>query len=180
MSHDLASMVGDRRLVAYTSLLEFVERMDGGDADAFFERLAASVHETVPFDGFAIWRYDAADQMLRKVVWHAPITLDALPPEVPVDFGPAGRALTTQQPITLRLGQGPGPPVVVLLHQAGFRVLCVVPASTSKGHWGLLGMRERAGQIGAKVAVRSSPGQGVRVSLQVPYHARGGPDPRYA
>jgi PAS domain S-box-containing protein len=43
------------------------------------------------------------------------------------------------------------------------------------GHWGLLGMRERAGQIGAKVAVRSSPGQGVRVTLLVPYRARGGP-----
>jgi PAS domain S-box-containing protein len=41
------------------------------------------------------------------------------------------------------------------------------------GHWGLLGMRERAGQIGAKVAVRSSPGQGARVTLLVPYHARG-------
>ena len=44
------------------------------------------------------------------------------------------------------------------------------------GHWGLLGMRERAGQIGAKVAVRSSPGQGVRVTLLVPYRARGGPE----
>jgi PAS domain S-box-containing protein len=41
------------------------------------------------------------------------------------------------------------------------------------GHWGLLGMRERAGQIGAKVAVRSSPGQGARVTLLVPYRARG-------
>ena len=48
------------------------------------------------------------------------------------------------------------------------------------GHWGLLGMRERAGQIGAKVAVRSSPGQGARVTLLVPYRARGGPDPRQA
>ena len=46
------------------------------------------------------------------------------------------------------------------------------------GHWGLLGMRERAGQIGAKVAVRSSPGQGARVTLLVPYRPRGGPDPR--
>jgi signal transduction histidine kinase len=45
------------------------------------------------------------------------------------------------------------------------------------GHWGLLGMRERAGQIGAKVAVRSSPGQGARVTLLVPYRARGAPDP---
>jgi signal transduction histidine kinase len=41
------------------------------------------------------------------------------------------------------------------------------------GHWGLLGMRERAGQVGAKVAVRSSPGQGTRVTLLVQYRARG-------
>jgi signal transduction histidine kinase len=46
------------------------------------------------------------------------------------------------------------------------------------GHWGLLGMRERAGQIGAKVAVRSSPGQGARVTLLVPYRARGTAGPR--
>jgi PAS domain S-box-containing protein len=39
------------------------------------------------------------------------------------------------------------------------------------GHWGLLGMRERAGQIGAKVAVRSSPGQGARITLLAPYRA---------
>ena len=48
------------------------------------------------------------------------------------------------------------------------------------GHWGLLGMRERAGQIGAKVGVRSSPGQGARVTLLVPYRARGTPGPRGA
>lgn len=45
------------------------------------------------------------------------------------------------------------------------------------GHWGLLGMRERAGQIGAKVTVRSSPGQGTRVTLLVPYRARETSDP---
>jgi PAS domain S-box-containing protein len=48
------------------------------------------------------------------------------------------------------------------------------------GHWGLLGMRERAGQIGAKVGVRSSPGQGARVTLLVPYRARGTPGPHGA
>src|SRR4030095_13303418 len=142
MSHDLASMVGDRRLVAYTSLLDAVDRIDDSvDGDAFFVQLAAHALETVPFDGFSIWRYDAADQMLRQVVWHSPMTLhEELAPEVPVDFGPAGRVLLTQQPITLRLGQAPAPPVVVQLNRAGFRVMCVVPASTTKVHWGVLGI----------------------------------------
>jgi len=141
MSHDLTAMVGDRRLVAYTSLLEAIERIDdNADAAAFFDQVTTLARVTVPFDGFSIWRYDAPDQMLRRVVWHAPRPFESLPPEVPVDFGPAGRALVTQQPIMLRLGSGPAPPVVVQLFQAGFRALCVVPSSSSKHHWGVLGI----------------------------------------
>ncbi len=39
------------------------------------------------------------------------------------------------------------------------------------GHWGLLGMRERASQVGAKVSVRSAPGEGTEILLAVPYAA---------
>jgi PAS domain S-box-containing protein len=39
------------------------------------------------------------------------------------------------------------------------------------GHWGLLGMRERASQIHGKLALRSSPGHGTEVVLLVPYVA---------
>jgi PAS domain S-box-containing protein len=39
------------------------------------------------------------------------------------------------------------------------------------GHWGLLGMRERANQVGARLLVRSSPGQGTEVILLIPYAA---------
>jgi signal transduction histidine kinase len=42
------------------------------------------------------------------------------------------------------------------------------------GHWGLLGMRERAGQIGGSLRVGSAPGQGTKVLLLVPYVVRGG------
>jgi PAS domain S-box-containing protein len=37
------------------------------------------------------------------------------------------------------------------------------------GHWGLLGMRERANQIRAKLSVRSALGQGSQVVIRVPY-----------
>jgi PAS domain S-box-containing protein len=37
------------------------------------------------------------------------------------------------------------------------------------GHWGLLGMRERASQIHGKLALRSTPGHGTEVVLLVPY-----------
>jgi PAS domain S-box-containing protein len=42
------------------------------------------------------------------------------------------------------------------------------------GHWGLLGMRERASQIRGQLRVRSAPGQGTKVVLWVPYATRGG------
>jgi signal transduction histidine kinase len=38
------------------------------------------------------------------------------------------------------------------------------------GHWGLLGMRERATKIGAKLRVLSSPAGGTEVELSVPSH----------
>ena len=40
------------------------------------------------------------------------------------------------------------------------------------GHWGLLGMRERASEIGADLVVRSAPGQGAEIVLRVPYAVR--------
>ncbi|MEA2722992.1 MAG: hypothetical protein QOH59_763 [Gemmatimonadales bacterium] len=37
------------------------------------------------------------------------------------------------------------------------------------GHWGLLGMRERATQVRGKLSIRSTPGHGTEVVLLVPY-----------
>jgi signal transduction histidine kinase/ligand-binding sensor domain-containing protein len=37
-----------------------------------------------------------------------------------------------------------------------------------KGHWGLSGMRERAGAIGAKLSFWSSPGRGTEIDLTIP------------
>jgi signal transduction histidine kinase len=42
------------------------------------------------------------------------------------------------------------------------------------GHWRLLGMHERASQIGAKVLVRSAPGQGTNIIVLAPYAVRRG------
>jgi signal transduction histidine kinase len=36
------------------------------------------------------------------------------------------------------------------------------------GHFGLIGMQERAQFIGASLEVRSSPGRGTRVTLRLP------------
>jgi PAS domain S-box-containing protein len=48
------------------------------------------------------------------------------------------------------------------------------------GHWGLLGMRERATQVHGKLRVRSTPGQGTEIVLLVPYATRAGSRPRPA
>jgi signal transduction histidine kinase/ligand-binding sensor domain-containing protein len=40
--------------------------------------------------------------------------------------------------------------------------------STGRGHFGLLGMRERARRMGGEVSVTSAPGQGTSVELRVP------------
>jgi signal transduction histidine kinase len=41
------------------------------------------------------------------------------------------------------------------------------------GHWGLLGMQERATAIGAKLLVRSAPGRGTEIVLRAPYAPTG-------
>jgi signal transduction histidine kinase len=46
------------------------------------------------------------------------------------------------------------------------------------GHWGLLGMHERASQIRAKLALRSAVGQGTEVTLVFPYQRHERTDPR--
>ena len=43
------------------------------------------------------------------------------------------------------------------------------PATTRASHFGLLGMRERARAINARLRIRSAPGRGTTVSLLVPY-----------
>ena len=51
-------------------------------------------------------------------------------------------------------------------------------AAPARGnHWGLMGMRERAGQLNGQVNVASDPGQGTQVVIQVPYLGLAGRDP---
>jgi signal transduction histidine kinase len=46
-------------------------------------------------------------------------------------------------------------------------------AGSREGHWGLVGMHERAGQIGGQLYVRSAPGKGTEVALELPISRRG-------
>jgi signal transduction histidine kinase len=51
---------------------------------------------------------------------------------------------------------------------------------TYAGHWGLLGMRERASRVRGTLVVRSTPGVGTKVLLRVPNGARESVDPSLA
>ena len=46
--------------------------------------------------------------------------------------------------------------------------------STPFGHFGLVGMRERADEIGAELNVVSAPGNGTSVQIRLPLIGRGG------
>jgi len=41
------------------------------------------------------------------------------------------------------------------------------------GHYGMIGMKERASQIGAELDLSSAPGQGTKVSVRMPVAPRG-------
>ncbi len=53
----------------------------------------------------------------------------------------------------------------------GFALPDRVDALTDRGHFGLIGMRERAELIGARLVIHSSPGQGTTVALILPIGA---------
>ncbi|GAB3788913.1 sensor histidine kinase [Dyella agri] len=44
----------------------------------------------------------------------------------------------------------------------------ILDAGEKPGHWGLMGMRERAKQMSAKLSIESQPGNGTRVTLCIP------------
>ena len=47
-------------------------------------------------------------------------------------------------------------------------------AGSRQGHWGIVGMHERASEIGARLQVRSTADHGTEVMLEIPLHRRNG------
>ena len=69
--------------------------------------------------------------------------------------------------VSVRLAYGPAAVRLTVEDDgAGFDVDRV--ARTRAGHWGLLGIRERAARVGASLDVRSRPGHGTVVRLEIP------------
>ena len=137
----------------------------------YLQLFSRHVRELVPFDAFSVWSHDPAEHTIRQLLFEVGGVSDRPVPRerAPVEFGPIGRVVSTQQPVVLRLHGGPAPPVAVALHAAGFRVMCLVPASTPDVHWGVLGIASRdvddyapaivelLGQIASRVALAIEP-----------------------
>ncbi|PAP74215.1 sensor histidine kinase [Rubrivirga marina] len=83
----------------------------------------------------------------------------------------AKHAGPAQISVTLRLN-GERPPKTALLEVAddgaGYAVPVDLAVPTEPGHYGLVGMAERADAVGAALAVESRPGAGTRVRATVP------------
>jgi signal transduction histidine kinase/YHS domain-containing protein len=53
----------------------------------------------------------------------------------------------------------------------------IAPGAAPVGHWGMVGMRERASVVGGTLVVTSTPGTGTVVRLSIPYPGRNNRDP---
>jgi|WetSurMetagenome_2_1015567.scaffolds.fasta_scaffold80700_2 signal transduction histidine kinase len=72
------------------------------------------------------------------------------------------------QHVEVRLRFGETYSVSICDDGVGFAMPDRVDALTDRGHFGLIGMRERAELIGARLSIQSSPGQGTTVELTSP------------
>jgi signal transduction histidine kinase len=70
--------------------------------------------------------------------------------------------------IELELGYGAGALVVRVRDKGRGLDESVAAAGRRPGHWGLVGMRERAGGIGAVLAIDSAPGTGTVITVTMP------------
>jgi len=59
--------------------------------------------------------------------------------------------------------------VTVMDDGAGFDTATTSATAESKGHFGLVGMRERAEAVAGRLLVTSSPGHGTTIEATIPY-----------
>ena len=60
-----------------------------------------------------------------------------------------------------------GNELIIIIQDNGIGI--EMSRSTPRGHYGLLGMRERAQSLGGQVLIEGSPGKGTRIEANIPY-----------
>ena len=76
------------------------------------------------------------------------------------------------QSATVSLNYGPAAVTVTIADDgAGFDASTIAETAESNGHFGLVGMRERAAAVGGTLEVQSVPGTGAMITASIPYEA---------
>jgi formate hydrogenlyase transcriptional activator len=117
-------------------------------------QLPASLSDAVPFDHLGLVLHDVDRDILRIVLVRPDVALPMR--EVPVDFGPAGVVLRSQQTKVVRFDTGEAlTGMMPALRDLGFRIICLVPLTTPRARLGVLvfGSRNAASYDDAAVAV---------------------------
>jgi formate hydrogenlyase transcriptional activator len=118
------------------------------------QQLPASLRDAVPFDHLGLVLHDADRDLLRIALVHPDLPLPMR--EVPVDFGPAGVVLRSQQTTVVRLDAGEVlTGMMPALRDLGFRIICGVPLTTPRARLGVLvfGSRDAASYDDVAVAL---------------------------
>jgi len=116
--------------------------------------LPASLSDAVPFDHLGLVLHDADRDLLRIALVHPEVPLPVR--QVPVDYGPAGVVLRSQQTRVVRLETREAlTGMMPALRQLGFRIVCMVPLTTPRARLGVLvfASRDAASYDVAAVAV---------------------------
>lgn len=130
------------------------------------------------------WAGHNLERTLRRVAESVPA-----PPRVELRVSPAAAAVTgrlrvaagriAQEALANAVRHAAAAVVTIDADTDGTRLRLVVrddgrgfdasaPAPGADGHFGLVGMRERAGRVGGEVTIRSEPGRGTEVVLEAP------------
>jgi ligand-binding sensor domain-containing protein/two-component sensor histidine kinase len=121
---------------------------------------------------------DAARQITETKDVHLTLNIEKMPPRLPADvefnlLRIAAEALSNcvkhsgANNIEVALDSSGGK-VHLEVRDDGSGFVRKENGYTSEGHYGLVGMKERAAQIGAELDVRSTPGRGTTVSVDLP------------
>lgn len=128
--------------------------------------------------GLAVAIADAARQITQEQNIRLKLNLDETQPELPAEVK-YNLLCIAQEAIsnsvqhsgahTIEIGLGcTGRDVRLSVRDDGRGMSPYATAGSQAGHYGLIGMKERASQIGAEFELVSDPGRGTRISVRVP------------
>ena len=148
-------VIGRQLLAVDEALLRLAKSIAGFTTlNDLVRQLPASLSDAVPFDHLGLVLHDADRDLLRIALVYPDVPLPVR--QVPVDYGPAGVVLRSQQTRVVRLDSREVlTGMMPVLRDLGFRIVCMVPLTTPRARLGVLvfGSRDAASYDAAAVAV---------------------------